>query len=115
LQKNLRRAAEARGHTIWARSPDNAGHYNSEPNNTGFFCDGGDYDSYYGRFFLNWYSQVLLDHADRVLMLARLAFEGSAIAVKVSYRSLAHKVYVMYPFPVFWRLYLGAFVPVLGC
>ena len=85
LQKNLRRAAEARGHNIWARSPDNAGHYNSEPNNTVFFCDGGDYDSYYGRFFLNWYSQVLLDHADRILMLARLAFEGYAIAVKVSY------------------------------
>ncbi|CAM0953125.1 unnamed protein product [Alopecurus aequalis] len=95
LQKNLRRAAEARGHTIWARSPDNAGHYNSEPNNTGFFCDGGDYDSYYGRFFLNWYAQVLLDHADRVLMLARLAFEGSAIAVKVSgihwwYKTASH-------------------------
>uniref|UniRef100_A0A0A9GDF7 Beta-amylase n=1 Tax=Arundo donax TaxID=35708 RepID=A0A0A9GDF7_ARUDO len=51
LQKNLRKAAEARGHTIWARGPDNAGHYNSEPNLTGFFCDGGDYDSYYGRFF----------------------------------------------------------------
>lgn len=82
----MRRAAEARGHTIWARGPDNAGHYNSEPNLTGFFCDGGDYDSYYGRFFLNWYSQMLVDHADRVLMLARLAFEGSNIAVKVSYR-----------------------------
>jgi hypothetical protein len=85
LQKNLRRAAEERGHTIWARGPENAGHYNSEPNLTGFFCDGGDYDSYYGRFFLNWYSQMLVDHADRVLMLARLAFEGSNIAVKVSY------------------------------
>ncbi|XP_040383367.1 beta-amylase 2, chloroplastic [Oryza brachyantha] len=96
LQKSLRRAAEARGHTtIWARAPDNAGHYNSEPNLTGFFCDGGDYDSYYGRFFLNWYSQVLVDHADRVLMLARLAFEGTHIAVKVSgvhwwYKTASH-------------------------
>ncbi|KAL6656517.1 hypothetical protein ACP70R_007343 [Stipagrostis hirtigluma subsp. patula] len=95
LQKQLRKAAEARGHTIWARGPDNAGHYNSEPNLTGFFCDGGDYDSYYGRFFLNWYSQVLVDHADRVLMLARLAFEGSNIAVKVSgvhwwYKTASH-------------------------
>ncbi|KQK02326.1 hypothetical protein BRADI_2g00824v3, partial [Brachypodium distachyon] len=85
LTKKSEKAAEARGHTIWARSPDNAGHYNSEPNNTG----------YYGRFFLNWYSQVLLDHADRVLMLARLAFEGSAIAVKVSgihwwYKTASH-------------------------
>ncbi|EEE70265.1 beta-amylase 2, chloroplastic [Oryza sativa Japonica Group] len=95
LQKSLRRAAEARGHTIWARAPDSAGHYNSEPNLTGFFSDGGDYDSYYGRFFLNWYSQVLVDHADRVLMLARLAFEGSDIAVKVSgvhwwYKTASH-------------------------
>uniref|UniRef100_A0A0D9XH02 Beta-amylase n=1 Tax=Leersia perrieri TaxID=77586 RepID=A0A0D9XH02_9ORYZ len=95
LQKSLRRAAEARGHTIWARAPDNAGHYNSEPNLTGFFCDGGDYDSYYGRFFLNWYSQVLVDHADRALMLARLAFEASHIAVKVSgvhwwYKTASH-------------------------
>ncbi|TVU10567.1 hypothetical protein EJB05_44108, partial [Eragrostis curvula] len=95
LQKNLRKAAEARGHTIWARGPDNAGHYNSEPNQTGFFCDGGDYDSYYGRFFLNWYSQTLVDHADRVLMLARLAFEGQNIAVKVSgihwwYKTASH-------------------------
>ncbi|ONM53705.1 Beta-amylase 2 chloroplastic [Zea mays] len=95
LQKSLRKAAEARGHTIWARGPDNAGHYNSEPNLTGFFCDGGDYDSYYGRFFLSWYSQALVDHADRVLMLARLAFEGTNIAVKVSgvhwwYKTASH-------------------------
>ncbi|CAD6220017.1 unnamed protein product [Miscanthus lutarioriparius] len=95
LQKSLRKAAEARGHTIWARGPDNAGHYNSEPNLTGFFCDGGDYDSYYGRFFLSWYSQTLVDHADRVLMLARLAFEDSNIAVKVSgvhwwYKTASH-------------------------
>ena len=40
--------------------------------------------SYYGLFFLSWYSQTLVNHADRVLMLARLAFEGSNIAVKVS-------------------------------
>lgn len=48
-----------------------------------FFCDGGEYDSYYGRFFLNWYSQSLVDHGDRVLALANLAFEGTCIAAKV--------------------------------
>lgn len=81
--KSLRKAAEARGHSFWARGPDNAGTYNSRPHETGFFCDGGDYDSYYGRFFLGWYSQILVDHGARVLSLAKLAFEGTFIAVKV--------------------------------
>lgn len=84
LLKNLRKASEARGHSFWARGPDNAGSYNSRPHETGFFCDGGDYNGYYGRFFLNWYSQVLVDHGDRVLSLAKLAFEGTCIGAKVS-------------------------------
>lgn len=95
LMKSLRKAAEVRGHSFWARGPDNAGLYNSQPHETGFFCDGGDYDSYYGRFFLGWYSQVLVDHADRVLSLAKLAFEGTCIAAKVSgvhwwYKTASH-------------------------
>ncbi|KAK2972506.1 hypothetical protein RJ640_002317 [Escallonia rubra] len=84
LMKSLKKAAEARGHSFWAKGPDNAGYYNSQPHETRFFCDGGDYDSYYGRFFLSWYSQVLVDHSDRVLSLANLAFEGTSIAAKVS-------------------------------
>lgn len=83
MQKNLRQSAFSRGHLFWARGPDNAGYYNSRPNETGFFCDGGDYDSYYGRFFLNWYSGVLVDHVDQVLSLASLAFDGAEIVVKV--------------------------------
>lgn len=84
LLKGLRKAAEVRGHSFWATGPDNAGSYNSQPHETGFFCDGGDYNGYYGRFFLGWYSQVLVDHGDRVLSLAKLAFEDTHIAVKVS-------------------------------
>ncbi|KAG6575173.1 Beta-amylase 7, partial [Cucurbita argyrosperma subsp. sororia] len=95
LLKNLRKAAEARGHSFWARGPDNAGSYSSRPHETGFFCDGGDYDGYYGRFFLNWYSQVLVDHGDRVLYLAKLAFEGTRIVAKLSgihwwYKTASH-------------------------
>ncbi|KAF7827059.1 beta-amylase 7 isoform X1 [Senna tora] len=82
MLKSLRKAAEARGQPTWARGPDNAGTYNSQPHETGFFCDGGDYDGYYGRFFLSWYSQVLVDHGNRVLSLAKLAFEGTCIAAK---------------------------------
>ncbi|KAJ4728287.1 Beta-amylase [Melia azedarach] len=95
LMKSLSKAAEARGHLFWARDPENAGSYNSTPHETGFFRDGGDYDSYYGRFFLNWYSQVLVDHGDHVLALANLAFEGTCIAAKVSgihwwYKTASH-------------------------
>ncbi|EXC06819.1 Beta-amylase 7 [Morus notabilis] len=95
LLRSLRKAAEARGHSFWARSPDNAGSYNSRPHETGFFCDGGDYDGYYGRFFLNWYCRVLVDHGDRVLSLAKLAFEGTCIAAKLSgihwwYKTASH-------------------------
>lgn len=83
LQQNLRKAAKLRGHSFWARGPDNAGQYNSRPHETGFFCERGDYDSYYGRFFLHWYAQSLTDHADNVLSLASLAFEETKIIVKV--------------------------------
>jgi beta-amylase len=83
LQHSLRKAAKLRGHSFWARGPDNAGTYNSMPHETGFFCERGDYDNYYGRFFLHWYSQTLIDHADNVLSLASLAFEETKIIVKV--------------------------------
>lgn len=90
LLRSLKKAAEARGHSFWARGPDNAGSYNSRPHETGFFCDGGDYDGYYGRFFLSWYSKILVEHGDRVLSLAKLAFEGTCIAAKVSYLFIFH-------------------------
>ncbi|KAL5550037.1 hypothetical protein UlMin_000213 [Ulmus minor] len=95
LQQSLRKAAKSRGHLFWARGPDNAGEYNSKPHETGFFCERGDYDSYYGRFFLHWYSQTLINHADNVLSLASLAFEDTKIIVKVPavywwYRTSSH-------------------------
>ncbi|KAI4364730.1 hypothetical protein MLD38_020784 [Melastoma candidum] len=95
MLKNLRNTAEAKRQSFWARGPDNTGSYNSRPEETGFFCDGGDYDGYFGRFFLKWYSQVLIDHGDRVFALAKLVFEGTFIAAKLPgiywwYRSASH-------------------------
>ncbi|KAK4748746.1 hypothetical protein SAY87_015332 [Trapa incisa] len=95
LQQNLRKAAKLRGHSFWERIPDNAGQYNSRPHETGFFCKRGDYDSYYGRFFLHWYAQTLVDHADNVLSLSNVAFEDTRIIVKVPavywwYRTCSH-------------------------
>lgn len=95
LKKSLTKAAELRGHSSWKDGPDNAGSYNSYPDKTKFFCDGGDYDDYRGRFFLTWYSRVLIDHGERVLSLANLAFEGTDIAAKLSgihwwYKTASH-------------------------
>nr|XP_023927863.1 beta-amylase 8 [Quercus suber] len=83
LQQSLCRASKMRGHSFWGKCPDNAGQYNSRPHETGFFCERGDYDSYYGRFFLHWYAQTLIDHADNVLSLASLAFDEIKIIIKV--------------------------------
>ncbi|XP_051151518.1 beta-amylase 8 isoform X2 [Andrographis paniculata] len=83
LMRNLEKAAKLCGHPIWARGPDNAGYYNAKPSETGFFSEHGDYESYYGRFFLHWYAQVLIDHADNVLSLASLALEETQIVVQI--------------------------------
>ncbi|KAK9667683.1 hypothetical protein RND81_13G004600 [Saponaria officinalis] len=83
LLQNLRKAAKVRGHSFWAKGPDNAGLYNSRPHETGFFSEKGDYDSYYGRFFLHWYAQMLIDHSDSVLSLATLVFDETQIVVKI--------------------------------
>ncbi|XP_051147014.1 beta-amylase 2, chloroplastic-like [Andrographis paniculata] len=84
LMMSLKEAAEERGHSFWGVPPANAGDYNSYPYETSFFGDGGQYDSSYGRFFLDWYSQTLIDHGDRVLSFAKLVFDCTPIAAKVS-------------------------------
>ncbi|GIL83204.1 hypothetical protein Vretimale_11282 [Volvox reticuliferus] len=68
----LRRAAEAAGHPEWGRSgPHDAGHYNSSIWDSGFFnSNTGSWKTAYGEFFLSWYSDMLLKHADRVLTAA---------------------------------------------
>lgn len=83
--KSLEKTAKARGKPFWGRTPDNTGSYNSKPHETGFFCDKGDYDySNYGRFFLDWYSQSLIDHANLVLRKAKQYLLPTPLAVKVS-------------------------------
>ncbi|XP_020247172.1 LOW QUALITY PROTEIN: beta-amylase 2, chloroplastic-like [Asparagus officinalis] len=95
LMKSLRNCRRSKGHSFWHKGAQITQSYNSQPRETGFFCDGGEYDSYYGRFFLAWYSQELVDHADRVLSLAKLAFEDTCISAKISgvhwwYKTASH-------------------------
>ncbi|EKE37411.1 hypothetical protein ENUP19_0194G0028 [Entamoeba nuttalli] len=83
----LASAASNAGHSEWGHaSPSNAGNYNSKPpSSTGFFGNGNDnYKSAYGKFFLGWYQQLLLDHANNVLSAAKSVFGNLAIAGKVA-------------------------------
>jgi len=73
MLSNLAAAANAVGRPEWGHSgPHDAGDYNSWAPETGFFASyGGSWETEYGHFFLKWYSQQLIDHADRVLGAAR--------------------------------------------
>eukprot|EP00210_Caulerpa_lentillifera_P002105 g2020.t1 len=69
MLESLKQAAKEAGHEDWASGgPHDAGHYNSKCWETEFFnCQSGRFDSSYGRFFLNWYSTQLINHADSIL------------------------------------------------
>jgi beta-amylase len=68
------------GQPHWGNSgPHDAGSYCQWPHQTGFFHHQGSWYSEYGRFFLQWYSSLLLQHADQLLSRARRAlFEGGS-------------------------------------
>eukprot|EP00299_Pterocystis_sp_00344_P012111 c576_g1_i2.p1 GENE.c576_g1_i2~~c576_g1_i2.p1 ORF type:complete len:396 (-),score=77.15 c576_g1_i2:313-1500(-) len=75
MLNQLKSDATSFGHPEWGNAgPADAGHYNDVPSNSGFFRDGGSYNTDYGRFFLNWYSNQLIGHGDRVLQAASQAF-----------------------------------------
>lgn len=68
---DLKKAADAVGHPEWGLSgPHDAGHYNSSSWETGFFINGGSWNTAYGHFFLSWYSGLLTRHAENVLSRA---------------------------------------------
>ncbi|GAQ79925.1 beta-amylase [Klebsormidium nitens] len=76
--ESLAQAAAAIGKPEWGKGgPHDAGGYNSLPHETGFFNNGGSWDTPYGRFFLEWYSQSLIKHGDRVMAAACKAFYGA--------------------------------------
>lgn len=87
MLQSLAAAATAAGHPEWGKGgPSNAGNYYSSPSNTGFFGNGFDnYSSAYGKFFLTWYSSVLMQHGEDVLAAAREVFQDEVeLAGKIS-------------------------------
>eukprot|EP00898_Chlorokybus_atmophyticus_P008506 jgi/Chlat1/8657/Chrsp87S08054 len=85
---NLKAHAEAAGQPRWGvGGPHDSGHYKQWPEETGFFRTyGGSWDTDYGRFFLEWYSNNLVQHGSRVLAAAEEVFKGTNVqlAAKVS-------------------------------
>ncbi|GFR39716.1 hypothetical protein Agub_g197, partial [Astrephomene gubernaculifera] len=72
---SLAQAAREAGHPEWGYTgPHDAGEYNSTPEHTGFFSQNGSWNTPYGRFFLEWYSNCLLKHGERLLTVANQVF-----------------------------------------
>lgn len=85
MLSSLKAAAEAEGKQEWGSTgPTDAGEYNNWPEDTAFFRrEGGGWDSHYGEFFLTWYSQMLLDHGERILTSAKSIFDSTGVKISV--------------------------------
>ncbi|XP_043716305.1 beta-amylase 3, chloroplastic-like [Telopea speciosissima] len=78
MRASLEASADAMGKKEWGKSgPHDAGHYNQFPEDTGFFSREGTWNTEYGQFFLEWYSEKLLEHGDQVLAAAERIFQGT--------------------------------------
>uniref|UniRef100_A0A1D1ZJD4 Beta-amylase n=1 Tax=Anthurium amnicola TaxID=1678845 RepID=A0A1D1ZJD4_9ARAE len=88
MLSSLKAAATAAGKPEWGYTgPTDAGGYNNWPEDTPFFRREGGWSGPYGEFFLSWYSQMLLDHGERVLSSASALFldvPGLKVSVKVA-------------------------------
>lgn len=84
LTADFRQAVVEAGHPEW-KLPDDAGEFNDTPEKTKFFAENGTYLTEKGKFFLTWYSNKLLKHADQILNRANQAFLGCKLklAIKV--------------------------------
>ncbi|KAK8836350.1 beta-amylase [Tritrichomonas musculus] len=75
--------AKEAGHSDWTSPPSDTGDsYNELPGGPTFWQTG--YKSDYGKFFLNWYSQKLIEHGRNVLKIAREVFPSSHLSGKVA-------------------------------
>ncbi|GMH28394.1 hypothetical protein Nepgr_030237 [Nepenthes gracilis] len=85
MLSSLKAAAESAGKAEWGHTgPTDSGHYNSWPEDTPFFRkEGGGWNTPYGEFFLNWYSQMLLDHGERILSSANAIFGSESVKISV--------------------------------
>ncbi|KAK8547976.1 hypothetical protein V6N12_060904 [Hibiscus sabdariffa] len=85
MLNSLKAVAEAAGKPEWGGTgPTDAGHYNSWPEDTPFFKkDGGGWNSHYGEFFLSWYSRMLIEHGEQILLSATSVFKDTGVKISV--------------------------------
>ncbi len=84
MRASLKAAAEAVGRPEWGNAgPEDSGSYNQWPEDTGFFRREGGWNTDYGQFFMSWYSQMLIEHGERILSACSSVFTGTP-GVKVS-------------------------------
>ncbi|KAG1677028.1 hypothetical protein FOA52_001197 [Chlamydomonas sp. UWO 241] len=80
----LKACADQLEQPSWGLSgPHDAGSYCLWPHQTGFFHQHGSWTTPYGRFFMQWYSEMLARHADAVLSSARDVFASSPLNLAV--------------------------------
>ncbi|KAG8073411.1 hypothetical protein GUJ93_ZPchr0006g41370 [Zizania palustris] len=88
MLSSLRAAAGAVGKPEWGNAgPGDAGGYKDWPEDTPFFRREGGWNTAYGEFFMSWYSQMLLEHGERILSAASGVYTGTPgvkISVKVA-------------------------------
>ncbi|KAK8898208.1 beta-amylase [Tritrichomonas musculus] len=75
--------AKEAGRPEWTSPPNDIGDsYNVYPGGPTFWTTG--YKTEYGKFFLSWYSQKLIEHGRNVLKTARKVFPNTEISGKVA-------------------------------
>ncbi|MED6195066.1 Beta-amylase 3, chloroplastic [Stylosanthes scabra] len=80
MRASLEASAEAIGKTEWGKGgPHDSGNYKQYPEETEFFRREGRWNTEYGEFFLNWYSSMLLQHGERILLSAKGIFQESGV------------------------------------
>ncbi|KAG9139366.1 hypothetical protein Leryth_027054 [Lithospermum erythrorhizon] len=80
MREDFKLATTIGGHQEWDL-PEDAGTFNSTPDQTGFFGPNGTFLTEQGEFFLTWYSNKLLEHGDQILDEANKAFLGCKVTL----------------------------------
>ncbi|XP_024378944.1 beta-amylase 3, chloroplastic [Physcomitrium patens] len=79
---SLKASAHAVGKPAWGSGgPHDSGSYNQWPEETGFFKKDGTWSTEYGQFFMEWYSEMLLAHGERILSEATGIFRGTGAVI----------------------------------
>ncbi|KAG4999089.1 hypothetical protein AAZX31_08G025400 [Glycine max] len=102
--KYMLASLNASARNIGKREWGNGGPFGSEslmqnPEHTDFFRnDGGSWDTPYGKFFLEWYSDMLLLHGERICREAETIFRGTEVHISAKLAAI-HWHYAMQSHP----------------